>query len=213
MIELYSWAIPDAQSVHVMLEECGLAYRLHPVDADAGAQYAPAFLAISPAAQLPAIVDPQGPEGRPIALGQGSVILIYLAGKTGRFLPGDSPARYELLQWLLLLQGPQGVCTLPDGRDASGRTPPSPRPQSLPELLERRLAHSGYLGGADFSIADMAAYPWVQAARPWLNWLDLPRLKAWLDELSQRPALQRGMALEVTGRPVASKRRRPATPG
>lgn len=208
MIELFSWAIPDAQAVHVMLEECGLAYRVHPVDADAGAQYAPDFLAISPAAQLPALVDPQGPEGRPIALGQGSAILIYLAGKTGRFLPEDSPARYELLQWLLLLQGPQGVCTLPDGRAAGSPAPTPARAQPLPELLERRLAHSGYLGGADYSIADMAAYPWLQAARPWLNGSDLPRLSAWLDELSRRPALQRGMALKVVRDPLRRSARR-----
>lgn len=208
MIELYSWAIPDAQSVHVMLEECGLAYRVHPVDADAGAQYTPDFLAISPAAQLPALLDPQGPEGRPIALGQAGVILIYLAGKTGRFLPEDGPGRYELLQWLLLLQGPQGVCTLADGGKGRGPAAASARRQPLAELLERRLAHSGYLGGADYSIADMAAFPWLQAARAWLNWPDLPRLNAWLEELSQRPALQRGMALEVVRDPLRRSARR-----
>lgn len=206
MIELYSWAIPEARAVHVMLEECGLAFRVHPVDMEAGAHFAPSFLAISPAAQLPALVDPQGPEGRPIALSQGSAILIYLAARSGRFLPVETRARYELLQWLLLLHGPHGVCTLPQGSQAPGHARASLRPQALPELLERRLAHSGYLGGAAYSIVDMAAYPWLQAAAPRLDWPDLPRLKAWLDELSQRPALQRGMALEVSRDPL----RRPA---
>jgi glutathione S-transferase len=108
MIEVYSWPTPNGHKVHVMLEECGLAYRAHPVDIGAGDQFKPEFLAISPNNKIPAITDPEGPDGQPISLFESGAILLYLAGKTGRFLPADTRGKYEVLQWLMFQMGGVG---------------------------------------------------------------------------------------------------------
>jgi len=108
MIEVYSWATPNGHKVHVMLEECGLEYRAIPVNIGAGDQFAPEFLAISPNNKIPAIVDPDGPDGRPISLFESGAILLYLAAKTGRFLPTDIRARYRVLEWLMFQMGSIG---------------------------------------------------------------------------------------------------------
>ena len=105
MIEVYSWATPNGHKVHIMLEECGLPYRAIPVDIGAGDQFRPEFLAISPNNKIPAIVDPEGPEGRPISLFESGAILLYLAARTGRFLPASIAERYEVLQWLMFQVG------------------------------------------------------------------------------------------------------------
>ena len=105
MIEVYSWATPNGHKVHIMLEECGLAYRTHAIDIGAGDQFKPEFLAISPNNKIPAIVDPQGPDGAPISLFESGAILMYLAGKTGRFLPASTHGRYEMLEWLMFQMG------------------------------------------------------------------------------------------------------------
>ena len=101
MIEVYSWATPNGHKVHIMLEECGLPYRVHAVDIGAGDQFKPDFLKISPNNKIPAIVDPDGPDGKPISLFESGAILLYLAGKTGRFLPASVSERYDMLQWLM----------------------------------------------------------------------------------------------------------------
>jgi GST-like protein len=108
MIEVYSWATPNGHKVHIMLEECALPYRVIPVDIGAGDQFKPEFLAISPNNKIPAIVDPDGPDGKPIALFESGAILLYLAAKTGRFLPADTRGRYEVLQWLMFQMGSVG---------------------------------------------------------------------------------------------------------
>ena len=108
MIEVYSWATPNGHKVHVMLEECGLAYRAIPVNIGAGDQFKPEFLAISPNNKIPAIVDPDGPDGRPISLFESGAILVYLASKTGRFLPADLRGRYQTLEWLMFQMGSVG---------------------------------------------------------------------------------------------------------
>jgi glutathione S-transferase len=108
MIEVYSWATPNGHKVHVMLEECGLEYRAIPVNIGAGEQFAPEFLAISPNNKIPAIVDPDGPDGKPISLFESGAILLYLAAKTGRFLPDDIRARYRVLEWLMFQMGSVG---------------------------------------------------------------------------------------------------------
>ncbi|HEX6362983.1 MAG TPA: glutathione S-transferase N-terminal domain-containing protein, partial [Albitalea sp.] len=100
MIEVYSWATPNGHKVHIMLEECGLPYRVNPVDIGAGDQFKPEFLAISPNNKIPAIVDPDGPEGEPMPLFESGAILVYLAAKTGMFMPESITARYRVLQWL-----------------------------------------------------------------------------------------------------------------
>src|SRR5258705_7343843 len=108
MIEVYSWATPNGHKVHVMLEECGLAYRAIPVNIGAGDQFEPHFLAISPNNKIPAIVDPDGPDGKPISLFESGAILLYLAGKTGRCLPAGTAAKYEVLRWLMFQMGSIG---------------------------------------------------------------------------------------------------------
>jgi GST-like protein len=108
MIEVYSWATPNGHKVHIMLEECGLPYRAVPVDIGRGDQFQADFLAISPNNKIPAIVDPDGPDGQPMSLFESGAILLYLAGKTGRFLPADTRGRYEVLQWLMFQMGGVG---------------------------------------------------------------------------------------------------------
>jgi GST-like protein len=202
MIEVYSWPTPNAHKVHIMLEECGLAYRAHPVDIGAGDQFRPEFLAISPNNKIPAITDPEGPDGQPISLFESGAILLYLAGKTGRFLPADTRGRYEVLQWLMFQMGGVGPML---GQAHHFRIY---APEKIPYAIERytneakrlygvmnkRLAKSRYLGGADYSIADIAVFPWL---RSWKNqgidWDDHPHLKGWFDEIAARPAVKRGV--------------------
>lgn len=204
MIEVYSWPTPNGHKVHIMLEECGLAYRVHPVDIGAGQQFAPDFLAISPNNKIPAITDPDGPGDQPLSLFESGAILLYLAGKTGRLLPDDVAAKYEVLQWLMFQMGSVGPML---GQAHHFRIY---APEKLPYAIDRytnearrlygvinkRLAHSTYIGGRDYSIADIAIFPWL---RSWKNqgveMADYPHLKGWFDEIAARPAVQRGLAV------------------
>jgi GST-like protein len=202
MIEVYSWATPNGHKVHIMLEECGLPYRMHAINIGSGAQFSPEFLAISPNNKIPAIVDPEGPDGLPISLFESGAILLYLAGKSGRFLPQDTRGRYEVLEWLMFQMGGVGPML---GQAHHFRMY---APEKIPYAIERytnearrlysvmnqRLAGSRYLGGAEYSIADIAVFPWL---RSWKNqgitWADHPHLKGWFDEIAARPAVQRGV--------------------
>ena len=211
MIEVYSWATPNGHKVHIMLEECGLPYRVNPIDIGAGDQFAPDFLAISPNNKIPAIVDPDGPDGRPISLFESGAILLYLASKTARFLPESTRARYEVLQWLLFQVGSVGPMLgqahhfriyAPQKIDyAYDRYTNEAR--RLYTVMNKRLANSRYIAGPEYSIADIAIFPWL---RSWKNqgitWADYPHLKGWFDEIGARPAVQRGVA-------VLSERRKP----
>jgi GST-like protein len=202
MIEVYSWATPNGHKVHIMLEECGLPYRVHAVDIGAGDQFRPDFLRISPNNKIPAIVDPDGPGGQPINLFESGAILLYLAGKTGRFLPEPVAERYEVLQWLMFQMGGVGPMLgqahhfriyAPEKIDyAIDRY--THEAQRLYSVINKRLAHATYLGGADYSIADIAVFPWL---RSWKNqgveMGDYPHLKGWFDEIAKRPAVQRGV--------------------
>jgi GST-like protein len=209
MIEVYSWPTPNGHKVHIMLEECGLPYRVHPVDIGAGAQFEPGFLAISPNNKIPAITDPDGPEGAPISLFESGAILLYLAGKTGRFLPAGTAARYEVLQWLMFQMG--GVGPMLGQAHHFRIYAPEKIPYAVDRytnearrlygVMDRRLAQSPYLGGPEYSIADIAVYPWL---RSWMNqgidWNDFPHLRAWFDEVGARPAVQRGCEVLATAR-------------
>lgn len=202
MIEVYSWPTPNGHKVHIMLEECGLAYRVHPVDIGAGDQFAPDFLAISPNNKIPAITDADGPDGAPISLFESGAILLYLAGKTGKLLPGDVRGKYEVLQWLMFQMGGVGPMLgqahhfriyAPEKIDyAIDRYTNEAR--RLYSVINKRLAHSTYLGGHDYSIADVAVFPWL---RSWKNqgveMGDYPHLRGWFDEIAKRPAVQRGV--------------------
>jgi len=202
MIEVYSWATPNGHKVHVMLEECGLEYRAIPVNIGAGDQFAPEFLAISPNNKIPAIVDPDGPDGRPISLFESGAILLYLAAKTGRFLPTDIRARYRVLEWLMFQMGSIGPML---GQAHHFRLY---APEKIPYAIERysnearriygvldkRLEGREWVASDDYSIADIAIFPWL---RSWQNqgidWADFPHLKRWFDRVAARPAVQRGV--------------------
>ncbi|ODU09156.1 MAG: glutathione S-transferase [Rubrivivax sp. SCN 71-131] len=220
MIEVYSWPTPNGHKVHIMLEECGLPYRARAVDIGRGEQFEPSFLAISPNNKIPVLVDPDGPEGRPISVFESGAILLYLAGKTGRFLPGSTQGKYEVLQWLMFQMGSVGPML---GQAHHFRVY---APEKIPYAIERysnearrlygvmnrRLAASRYIGGPEYSIADMAIFPWL---RGWKNqgidWNDHPHLKGWFDEIAARPAVVRGLAvLAEVGRPVQDERAREA---
>ena len=201
MIEVYSWPTPNGHKVHIMLEECGLPWRVHAVDIGAGDQFKPEFLAISPNNKIPAITDPDGPDGAPISLFESSAILLYLAGKTGRFLPTGTAAKYEVLQWLMFQMG--GVGPMLGQAHHFRIYAPEKIPYAVDRytneakrlygVMDKRLARSKYLGGPEYSIADMAVYPWL---RSWKNqgidWNDHPHLRGWFDEIGARPAVQRG---------------------
>ena len=218
MIEVYSWPTPNGHKVHIMLEECGLAYRAHPVDIGAGDQFKPEFLAISPNNKIPAIVDPQGPDGQPISLFESGAILLYLAGKTGSFLGADTRSKYEVLQWLMFQMGGVGPM-LGQARHFRIYAPEkipyavdryTNEAKRLYAVMNKRLAKSKYLGGAAYSIADIAVFPWL---RSWKNqgidWNDHPHLKGWFDEIAARPAVQRGVeVLANLRKPISGDKER-----
>jgi GST-like protein len=220
MLEVYSWATPNGHKVHIMLEECGLPYRAVPVDIGSGDQFKPDFLAISPNNKIPALVDPQGPDGEPITLFESGAILLYLAGKTSRFLPDSIRGKYEVLQWLMFQVGGVGPMLgqahhfriyAPQKIDyAVDRY--SNEAQRLYGVMNRRLANSRYLAGPQYSIADIAVFPWL---RSWKNqgidWNDFPHLKGWFDEIGARPAVQRGCeVLALQRKPLTDDRAREA---
>ena len=204
MIEVYSWATPNGHKVHIMLEECGLPYRVIPVNIGAGEQFRPEFLEISPNNKIPAIVDPQGPEGGPISLFESGAILIYLAAKAGRFMPESINARYEVLQWLMFQMGSIGPML---GQVHHFRVYASQKieyaikrytneARRLYVVMDKRLARSRYIGGPEYTIADIAIFPWL---RSWKNqgidWDDYPHLRGWFDEIAGRPAVMRGVQI------------------
>lgn len=211
MIEVYSWPTPNGHKVHIMLEECGLPYKVIPVDIGAGAQFAPQFLSLSPNNKIPAIVDPDGPDGRPMSLFESGAILLYLAGKTGHLLPADTRGKYEVLQWLMFQMGGVGPLLgqahhfriyAPQKIDyAIDRY--TNEAQRLYAVMNKRLASSTYIAGSTYTIADIAIFPWL---RSWKNqgveMGDYPHLKGWFDEIAARPAVQRGVD-------VLSERRKP----
>jgi len=202
MIDVYSWATPNGHKVHIMLEETGLDYRVHPIDIGAGDQFAPAFLKISPNNKIPAIIDQDGPGGQPLALFESGAILVYLAEKTGRFLPADPVGRYTTLEWLMFQMGGIGPMLgqahhfrlyAPEKIDyAINRY--TNEAQRLYNVMDKRLGETAYLAGDDYTIADIAAFPWT---RSWQNQgiaLDaLPNVKRWHEAIAARPAVQRGV--------------------
>ena len=211
-IEVYSWAMPNGHKVHIMLEECGLPYRVHAVHIGAGDQFKPEFLAISPNNKIPAIVDSDGPDGEPISLFESGAILIYLAAKTGRFLPQDVRGKYVALQWLMFQMGGVGPMFgqahhfrlyAPQKIDyAIDRY--TNETKRLYSVLDRRLAEVPYLAG-EYSIADIATFPWTRSyANQGVDLAEYPNVKRWFDAIAARPAVQRGVQ-------VLADRRRPLT--
>ena len=211
MIEVYSWATPNGHKVHIMLEECGLPYRVHAVDIGAGDQFAQEFLKISPNNKIPAIVDPEGPGGQPLSLFESGAILLYLAGKVDKLLPEDVRGKYQALQWLMFQMGGVGPMLGQAHHFRIYATEKIPyaidrytnEAKRLYGVMDRQLAGSKYIAGDQYTIADIAIFPWL---RSWKNqgidWNDFPHLKGWFDEISARPAVMRGVQ-------VLSERRKP----
>jgi GST-like protein len=212
MIEVYSWPTPNGHKVHIMLEECGLKYKVHAVDIGAGDQFKPEFLAISPNNKIPAIVDSDGPDGKPISLFESGAILVYLAGKTGRFLPADVRGRYVALQWLMFQMGGLGpmlgqahhfrIYATEKIEYAINRY--SNEARRLYGVMDKRLGEVPYFAG-DYGIADMAIYPWTRShANHGVDLADYPNVKRWYEAIGARPAVQRGMQVLADRRkPVA----------
>ncbi|MEJ7932222.1 glutathione binding-like protein [Ramlibacter sp. AN1015] len=213
MIEVYSWPTPNGHKVHIMLEECGLPWRVHAVNIGAGEQFEPEFLAISPNNKIPALVDPDGPGGTPISLFESGAILMYLAEKTGRFLPQAPRGRYELLQWLMFQMGGVGPMLgqahhfrlyAPE-KIAYAVDRYTNEAKRLYGVIDKRLAQSAYLAGPDYTIADIATFPWL---RSWQNQgvqlSDYPHVQRWFDQIAERPAVRKGVE-------VLADRRKPLT--
>ena len=202
MINAYSWPTPNGHKVHIMLEECGLPYRAIPVDIGAGDQFKEEFLAISPNNKIPAIVDADGPDGKPISLFESGAILLYLAGKSGKFLGKTDREKYETLQWLMFQKGGFGPM-LGQAHHFRIYAPAkieyaveryTNEAKRLYRVIDQRLAGKPYLAGDEYTIADIATYPWTRSfANQGIDWADYPHAKRWFDEISLRPAVQRGV--------------------
>jgi len=187
-----------------MLEECALAYEVETVDITAGDQFSPAFLAISPNNRMPAIVDHDGPDGGDVSVFESGAILIYLAEKTGKFLPAAGNARYAVIQWLMFQMANLGpiVGQAHHYRDAAPERIPysidrfTDEAARLYGVMDRRLSGATYLAGDDYSIADMACWPWVRVHRyHGQQWEDFPNVKRWFEQVAKRDAVQEGMKL------------------
>ena len=204
MIELYTWGTPNGRKVSVMLEECGFPYNVHRIDIGKGDQVAPEYLEINPNGKIPSIVDPDGPDGKPIAMMESGAILVYLAGKTGRFLPASARGKYVALQWLMFQMGHVGPMYGQVHhflRAAKVEVPYAieryvKEKDRLYGVLDRRLGAARFLAGDEYTIADIATYPWV-ARHEWhkTDLATFPNVKRWFDAIAARPAVQRGMAV------------------
>ncbi len=218
MIQVHSWPTPNGHKVHIMLEECKLAYTALPVDIGTGDQFKPEFLKISPNNKIPALIDPDGPDGKPISLFESGAILLYLAAKTGKFLPKSDRHKFEVLQWLMFQMGGVGPMLgqahhfriyAPSKIDyAVNRYTNEAR--RLYGVMDTQLAGNKYIAGASYSIADIAIFPWL---RSWQNqgidWANYPHLKNWFDRVGARPAVQRGVqVLADLRRPITDDKTR-----
>ena len=205
MIELYTWGTPNGRKVSIMLEECKLPYRVHKVDITQGEQFAPAYVAINPNGKIPAIVDPDGPDGQPMKMMESGAILVYLAGKTGRFLPASDRGKYEALQWLMFQMG--GVGPMLGQAHHFRIYAPEPIPYAIDRytkeaarlyrVLDRRLEATGaFLGGRQYSIADIATWPWIRShASQGIDLADYPGVKRWYETIGKRAAVVRALGV------------------
>ena len=207
MIDFYYWPTPNGWKVSIMLEECGLDYRTIPVNIGKGEQFAPDFLAISPNNRMPAIVDHDPPPefgGTPVPVFESGAILLHLAHKTGRFLPDGAMERKEIMEWLFWQVGNLGPMAgqhshfwnyAPEGEDYSSRRYANEYNRCI-GVLERRLEGRDWLVGAEYSVADIASWPWVLIAKAMGQPLDeFPNVARWRQAIKERPAVQKGVDL------------------
>ena len=206
MIELYTWSTPNGRKVSIMLEECGLPYNVHKINIGTNReQFAPEYLKINPNGKIPSIVDPDGPGGKPISMMESGAILIYLADKTGKFFAQKN--KYQILQWLMFQMGSVGPMfgqahhfmrakkdEIPYGSERYGN-----EAKRLYGVMDRQLQASEYLSGAEYTIADIATYPWV-ARHEWhrVDLAGFPSVKRWYDAIGRRAAVVKGMSVPQT---------------
>ena len=205
MIDLYSWKTSNGKKASIMLEECGLEYNVHPINIGQDDQFTPEFTAINPNGKIPAIIDQDGPGGQPYTVIESGAILMYLAEKTGQFMPAEMAARYDVIQWLMFQMGGIGPIfgqVHHFKRAAKEQVPYAinryyTECRRLYSVLNDRLEGREYLAG-DVSIADFATLPWV-FRHDWqeVDLADFPNVKRWYDTLMARPALTRGMDIPV----------------
>jgi GSH-dependent disulfide-bond oxidoreductase len=210
-LQLYSLPTPNGVKVSIMLEETGLPYEPHRIAFDANDQMSPEFLSLNPNNKIPAILDPDGPGGKPLALFESGAILLYLAEKTGKFLPSDASARYQAIQWLMFQMGGVGPMFGQLGffHKFAGREYEDKRPRDryaaetrrLLGVLDKQLAQQQWMAGNDYSIADIAIFPWVRNligfydAGEVVGFKDFPHVARALERFVQRPAVVRGLAI------------------
>ena len=203
MIDLYTWSTPNGRKVSIMLEECALPYRVHKINIGSNAeQFTPEYLKINPNGKIPSIVDSDGPGGKPIAMMESGAILIYLAEKTNRFMSKEN--RYLVLQWLMFQMGGVGPMfgqahhfmrakkdEIPYGSERYGN-----EAKRLYGVMDVRLGENDYFAGSEYTIADMAIYPWV-ARHEWhrVELAAFPGVKRWYDKVGARPAVVKGMTI------------------
>lgn len=204
MIDLYYWTTPNGHKITLFLEETGLPYTLHPINIGKGEQFAEDFLKIAPNNRIPAIVDHDTADGQPLSLFESGAILLYLAEKTGQFIPKDLRGRQEALQWLFWQMG--GLGPMAGQNHHFNRFAPEKIPYAIKRyvdetarlygVLNKRLADRPFVAGNDYSIADMAIYPWI-VSHTWQqqNLDDFPALKGWFQRIQARSATQRAYAL------------------
>ena len=201
-IAFYYWPTPNGHKISIMLEELGVPYQLHPIDIGKGEQFAPSFLKIAPNNRMPAIVDPDGPGGRPVSVFESGAILQYLGRKYGRFYPQEERLRIQVEEWLFWQVGGLGPMAGQANHFLTYAKEDLPYPKKrytdevhrLCGVMNRRLATRKYLAGA-YSIADMACWSWVLSATKYTNLDEFPNLKAWRGRVGARPAVVRGKAL------------------
>lgn len=202
MIQLYTWGTPNGKKVSIMAEEVGIPYEVHPINLSQGDQHKPEYLAINPNNKIPAIVDHDGPGGKPLTLFESGAILMYLAEKTGKLWPQDTRKRYEVIQWLMFQMGGVGPMF---GQANYFFRAQEKVPQAIErfhkealrlyKVLDQQLGQKEYLAG-EYSIADIATYPWVwRHEMHQVKLEEFSNVKRWFDTISARPPVQRGMAV------------------
>jgi GSH-dependent disulfide-bond oxidoreductase len=207
MIDFYGLTSPNVQKIFIMLEECGLQYKFIPVDVWAAAQHTTDFVKINPNKKIPAIVDHDGPGGKPYTVFESGAILMYLAEKTGKFMPKDVAKKYDVIQWLFIQVAGIGPAFgnfthfnlfAPKGGNEYSFSRYKTEMLRLYDLLEERLGKAKYLGGNEYSIADMATFPWTrQHAAHGIKIDQMPNLKRWFEDLSARPAVKAMIAKQA----------------
>ena len=205
-IDFYTWNTPNGRKISVALEEMGLSYQVHPINIGKGEQFGDAFLKISPNNRIPAVVDPDGPDGAPISVFESGAILLYLAEKTGRFLPRDPRQRVPVLEWLMWQMGGFGpmpgqvhhFLTVKDPQDQRyGLERYGKETHRLYGVMDRRLAQHEHFAG-EVSVADFAILGWAwRHERHQVNLADYPNVNRWYEQMMARPAVQRGFAVSL----------------